>query len=229
MYIHRWTRDGKFLLKTATFEYAGQMETLQRICFPSLAKDEILTKAHYANHIKIFPEGQLVILDGDRVIASSSTLRMHFPPPDHSFMEATDNLWITKTHLTDGQWLYQFDLAVLPEYRGLKLSRELYNAHQELARKCGMKGQITAGMTMGYARYKDLYSIQEYCEKLKRQEIQDPTVTPQLRAGFQWIKPIYNYVKGPTAGNCSILMAWPLEGNSIEELIPQTGLSPENK
>ncbi len=229
MFIHRRTRDGKFVLKTAAFQDAGQMETLQQICFPGLAKDEILTKAHYANHIKIFPEGQLVIMDGERVIASSSTLRMHFPPPDHSFMEATDNLWITKTHLTDGQWLYQFDIAVLPEYRGLKLSRELYQAQQELARKCGMKGQITAGMTIGYDRYKDLYSIQEYCEKLKRQEIQDPTVTPQLRAGFQWIKPIYNYVKDSSAGNCSILMAWPLEGVKIEDFVSPTDISPGNE
>ncbi len=228
MFIHRRTKDGKFILRTAAFDDAGQMETLQQICFPSLAKEELLSKAHYVNHLKIFPEGQLVILDGERVIASSSNLRMHFPPADHTFMEATDNLWITNTHLPDGEWLYQLDLGVLPQYRGLKLSRELYNAQQELARESGMKGQITAGMTIGYIKYKDLYSIREYCEKLKSRELTDPTVTPQLRAGFQWIKPIFNYVKDPTAGNCSILMAWPLEGISIEELIPHTGLLPGN-
>ena len=80
-----------------------------------------------------------------------------------------------------------------------------------------MKGQITVGMTIGYGMYKDQYSIEEYCEKLKNYQLTDPTITPQRRAGFQWIKPIYNYVEDPMAGNCSVLMAWPLNGVSLEE------------
>jgi hypothetical protein len=126
-------------------------------------------------------------------------------------MEVTDNLWITNTHLPEGEWLYQFDIGVLPAYRGLKLSTELYNAQQELVKQLGMKGQVLVGMTIGYAYYKDRYSIEEYCEKLKNNELTDPTVTPQRNAGFQWIQPIFNYLEDPTAGNCSILMAWPLE------------------
>ena len=74
-------------------------------------------------------------------------------------------------------------------------------------------------MTIGYSRYEDTYSIEEYCERLRKNEFTDPTVTPQRKAGFQWIKPIYNYVIDPTAGNCSILMVWPLEGVSFQEYI----------
>lgn len=139
--------------------------------------------------------------------------------PDHTFMEATDNLWITNTHIPDGDWLYQFDIGVLPQYRGLKLSTELYRAQQDLVRAWKMKGQVTVGMTSGYAMYQDQYSIQEYCERLKNKQFTDPTVTPQRKAGFQWITPIYNYVDDPTAGNCSVLMAWPLEGVSLREYI----------
>ena len=120
-------------------------------------------------------------------------------------------------------------MDILPSYFIRFAPLWLIGFQQELARESGMKGQITAGMTMGYSRYKDLYSIREYCEKLKRKELTDPTVTPLLRVEFQWIKPIYNYVKDPTAGNCSILMAWPLEEISTEELIPHTGLFPGNK
>ncbi|WP_428660360.1 hypothetical protein [Runella sp.] len=217
--INKKTKDGKYTITTATPADAAQMAEVQVVCFPTLAPHELLTEEHYANHIKVFPEGQLVVKDHDRVIASSSTLRIHFPKLDHSFMEITDNLWITKAHIPNGEWLYQFDIGVLPAYRGLKLSTELYNAQQELVRSLGMKGQILVGMTIGYGSYKDQYSIQEYCEKLKNNELTDPTITPQRKAGFQWIKPIFNYLEDPTAGNCSILMVWPLEGVSVEEYI----------
>ena len=215
--ISKKTWDGMFTIRTATLADAKQMEGVQFTCFPTLIADERLTKEHYANHINIFPEGQLVVTHNDKVIASSSTLRIHFPKLTHTLMEATDNLWITAAHQTDGDWLYQFDIGVLPIYRGLKLSTELYNAHQDMVRLLGMKGQITVGMTIGYAMYKEKYSIQEYCEKLKNNELTDPTITPQRKAGFQWVNLIFNYIEDPTAGNCSVLMVWPLKGVSFQK------------
>lgn len=197
------------------------MEEVQRICFPTLASHELLTKEHYANHIRIFPEGQLVIVDRDKVIASSSSFRTYFTNLDLSFMEATDNLWITKRHRPDGDWLYKFDMGILPSYRGLKLSKALYQSHQEWAKSMGMNGQITVGMPIGYRRYKERYSLDEYLEKLRINELTDPTVTPQLRAGFQWLRPIFNYVDDPNAGNCGVLMIWPVEGVRLEDIVQQ--------
>ncbi len=217
--IHKKTSDSRFIVRNATLADVNQMAQLQLICFPTLATDELLTKEHYINHLKVFPEGQFVVTDNDTVIASSSTLKIHFPKLDHTFMEATDNLWITNTHLVDGEWLYQFDIGVLPAYRGLGLSKELYSTQQDLAKSLGMKGQITVGMTIGYAMYKEKYSIEEYCEKLKNYEITDPTITPQRKAGFKWIKPIYNYFEDPAAGNCSVLMVWPLPGVNYKEYL----------
>ena len=217
--MNKKTKDGKYTIRTATLADVTQMQEVQIVCFPTLAPYELLSKQHFANHLRVFPEGQLVVTDNDKVIASSSTLRINFPKLGHTFMEVTDNLWITNTHLPDGAWLYQFDIGVLPAYRGLKLSTELYNAQQELVKQLGMKGQVLVGMTIGYGKYKDRYSIQEYCEKLKNNELTDPTITPQRKAGFQWIQPIFNYLDDPTAGNCSILMAWPLEGVSVQDYV----------
>jgi ribosomal protein S18 acetylase RimI-like enzyme len=217
--MNKKTKDGKYTIRTATLADVTQMQEVQTVCFPTLALDELLTKEHFANHLKVFPEGQLVVTDNGKVIASSSTLRINFPKLDHTFMEITDNLWITNTHISDGEWLYQFDIGVLPAYRGLKLSTELYNVQQELVKQLGMQGQVLVGMTIGYGKYKDRYSIQEYCEKLKNNELTDPTITPQRKAGFQWIQPIFNYLEDPTAGNCSIFMAWPLEGVSVQDYV----------
>jgi ribosomal protein S18 acetylase RimI-like enzyme len=217
------TRNGQFTLRHAVPQDAEQMEALQLICFPTLAREELMTREHFESHIRIFPEGQFVVTDQHKVIASSSTLRMQFPPLQHTLMEVTDDLWITHAHDPAGPWLYQMDIGVLPAYRGLKISTDLYNAQQALAKSLGMKGQVTVGMTIGYARYKHQYTIEEYCEKLRLHELTDPTVTPQRKAGFQWIGPIFNYVEDPEAGNCSVLMVWPLDSQCLPEHVKVLG------
>ena len=205
------TRAEQYVTRNALPSDVDQMQQLQLICFPTLAEHEKLTAAHFLHHINIFPEGQWVVTINEVVVASSSTLRVDYPATDHSFLDITDDLWITNTHLPGGEWLYQFDIGVHPVHRGKKLSTRLYQAQQQLVAKLGMKGQVTVGMTSGYAKYRHELTIARYCEKVERGEINDPTVTPQRRAGFNWVQPIFNYVGDPSAGNCGILMVWPLE------------------
>jgi hypothetical protein len=90
--MHKKSSDGRFTIRNATLADVNQMVQLQIICFPTLSPDELLTKEHYINHLKIFPQGQFVVTDNETVIASSSTLRIHFPKLEHTLMEATDNL-----------------------------------------------------------------------------------------------------------------------------------------
>ncbi|MGB4928887.1 MAG: hypothetical protein WBP43_02860, partial [Chitinophagales bacterium] len=54
---------------------ARALELLQYIVFPNLAEDEILHEAHYLKHLEIFPEGQLVAVDGNRIIGGTTTMR----------------------------------------------------------------------------------------------------------------------------------------------------------
>jgi len=56
--INKKTKEGKFIIRNSTTGDAKQMEKVQLICFPTLAPHELLTKEQFANHIKIFPEGQ---------------------------------------------------------------------------------------------------------------------------------------------------------------------------
>lgn len=202
--------QGRFVLRNATPDDVMQMEAIQEACFPTLAAHEKLKAKHYLNHINIFKEGQWVVAEGEKIVASSSTLRIFFPEVQHNFLEVTDNLWITHTHMPDGDWLYQFDIGVLAAYRGLGIAKSLYFAQQEWVKGRGMKGQVLVGMTIGYEKYQHLFSIADYCEKLKNYQLNDPTVTPQRKAGFQWVQPVFNYLNDPTAGNCGIFMIWPV-------------------
>jgi GNAT superfamily N-acetyltransferase len=211
--INKKILNDAFLVRIAKEEDAIQMEYVQSSCYPTLHESEILVRDHFVNHIKVFPEGQIVVEKDGIIVASASTFRCNFPEHDSTFLEETDNLWITKVQIPDGDWIYGIDMGVLPEYRGLGLSKEMYKARNEVCAALGLKGQIIAGMTIGYGKVKDKMTIAEYCQALMNNELTDPTITPQRNAGFRWIRPLYNYINDPESGFGSMLMYLPVDEN----------------
>ncbi len=203
----------KYTLQTASTEYARQQAELQKIVFPTLSEKERMTEVHFKRHTDIFPEGQMIVLDGVKVIASTTTLLQNYRKGHHSFLEISDNLWLG-THDPNAHWLYGLDVSVHPDYRGQGIARALYEARQELAKLLGTKGQMTAGMPIGFDQVKDQMTIAEYCDKLIQGEITDPTITAQTKCGFILVEPLYDYLDDPRCGNCSILMYRPLDKNT---------------
>lgn len=201
---------GKYILQTATPEFAKQQAELQTIVFPTLSVEELMTEAQYKRHIEIFPQGQMIVLDGDKVIASTTTLLQNYHTGHHTFLEISDNLWLG-THDPKADWLYGLDVSVHPDYQGKGIGREIYNARQEVAKQLGKKGQMTAGMPIGYDKVRNEMTIAEYCDKLIKGEIIDPTVTAQTKCGFILVEPLFDYLDDPRSGNCSVLMYWPLD------------------
>src|SRR5438094_8110574 len=120
-------------------EHAPGLEALQRTCFPTLAESEQFKAPHYLKHLEVFPDGQFVALDDDRVVAATTTLRLHIDlrHARHSFAEIFQGGWLT-SHEPDGDWLYGADMGVAPEYRGRGLGRALYAARQEVVWRFGL-------------------------------------------------------------------------------------------
>ena len=203
--------ESEYLIRNATIADVDAMAFVQKECYPTLDPQEVMTREHFISHINIFPQGQLVLEYDGRIVASASTLRTSFPEHDHTFMEISDNLWIKNTHNDNGNWMYGIDMCILPDFRGLGLSKELYIARTEICKKLGLKGQIIAGMTIGYGKVKHKITIEEYCYGLEIKRFTDPTITPQRKAGFRWIRPLYNHITDPECGFASILMYKPVD------------------
>lgn len=93
-------------IRSARPAHAGALEQLQRDVFPTLADEQRFKAAHYRKHIELFPEGQMVGLDGDRVVAATATIRLHFDFGDrtHTFADIIQGGWLT-SHQPDGDWL----------------------------------------------------------------------------------------------------------------------------
>lgn len=99
--------------------YFAALEQLQRDCYPTLAEDELMLVEHFASQYEVFPSGQIVVLDGERVIGQGSgfLLDFDFGSPNHRFREICDNLYF-RTHNPGGAFYYGADISVHPDYRG---------------------------------------------------------------------------------------------------------------
>jgi GNAT superfamily N-acetyltransferase len=187
--------------------HADELEALQRIVFPTLDEDELILAAHYLRHLEVFPEGQFVITDSDKIIGMTTTMRSNFDfnHYHHTFKETIAGGWLTN-HNPDGEWLYGLDVGVHPDYRGKGLARHLYRARHELAKELGLKGQVTVGMMNGYGAVSNEMSGEQYFKELLEGKRTDPTITPQMKVGFEPIALIPDYLNDPTCGNYGVLI-----------------------
>lgn len=189
-------------------KHAAQLETLQRIVFPNLAEEELLHLEQYKKHIEIFPEGQFVALDGDKVIGATSSIRYHFDithQEHHSFYDVMGGGWFT-THDPTGDWLYGMDISVHPSYRGKGIARALYRARQYTCKQLSLKGQMTVGMLNGYSKIQPKMSIDEYYERVKAHQLFDPTVSVQEKIGFNIVGLMKDYLNDDTCGNAGAVI-----------------------
>jgi len=204
---YRRLLDDGLVIASARPEHAEALEELQRVVFPTLADEERFKAAHYRKHLELFPEGQFVGLDGNRVAAATATIRLHFDfdHHDHTFADIIQGGWLT-SHEADGDWLYGADIGVHPDYRGRGLGQALYAARQELVWELGLKGQVTAGMLSGYGAVKHQVSAEAYYEGLVSGHINDPTLSMQRRVGFEFRGLLKDYLRDPVCDNYSVLI-----------------------
>lgn len=190
-------------------EHIPQLVVHQRVCFPTLAEHELLTQAHFESHLRVFPEGQHVALDGVRVVGQSSTLRASAALAfGHTTFHEIIADGLFTTHDPHGPWLYGADMSVHPDYRGRGLARLLYDTRKALIRRLNLRGMVAGGMIPGYSNHRDRMSVEEYAAAVAAGQLTDPTLTPQLRSGFVLRGIFYGYIEAGEFGNDSTLIVW---------------------
>lgn len=200
-----------------TSKFARPLAKMQSAIFPTLTYDELLREEHYLHHIQLFPQGQFTALvhHGDKWTVAGSTVTFRvkwaFFEKPHTFAEAVSDGWMDN-HDPDGEWLYGGDMSVHPDYRGLRLASQLYDARKALVRRLNLKGEVAGGMLPGYHRYREQMGIEAYVDRVVHGELTDPTLTPQLRNGFKVKAVLYDHITDPRSDNCAALIVRPNPG-----------------
>lgn len=191
-------------------EHADRLEELQRIVFPTLAPEQRFRAEHYRHHVAQFPDGQYCVVDGDRVVGMTSTIRTGYLDHPHTFAEIIEGGWLT-SHDPAGAWLYGADLGTHPDYRGQGIARALYAARHDTVRRLGLAGQITVGMPSGLGAVKGTISAQAYYDEVVRGERKDPTISAQLKVGFEPRGLIEGYIDDPVCDGYGVVLVLPAD------------------
>jgi len=144
------------------------------------------TKKRYFAQINTFADGQICIEDKGRIVAAAFSVIVDYDKfgDKHTYEEITGDAYIT-THDPKGDVLYGVDFFVDPAYRGMRLGRRLYEARKELCRNLNLRSIMAGGRIPNYSQYAEQMSPYEYIEKVKDLEIHDPTLSFQLKNGFE--------------------------------------------
>jgi predicted amidohydrolase/ribosomal protein S18 acetylase RimI-like enzyme len=201
------TFERQVILRQITLQDYPEIIALQQKCFPGM---KTWSREQLESQLEVFPEGQICIEYGGRVIASSSSLILDFAMYSnwHNWKEVADAGFI-RNHNPEGNTLYGIEIMVDPEYRGMKLARRLYEARKKLVQSHNLMRIVLGGRIPGYSRYKDQMTAREYVDQVMRKSIIDPVLTTQLSNGFVLKRILRNYL-GTDQESCgyATLLEW---------------------
>jgi GNAT superfamily N-acetyltransferase len=193
-----------------TPHHAPELEHLQEVCFPTLGADELMQQEHFLKHCEVFPEGSFVALSEAKVVGLGSGfyLDFDFSHTDHTFREVIAQGYYTN-HDPNGDYYYGADISVHPDFRGQGIGRLLYDARKNLVIEDNRKGIVAGGVLPGYPQYRSQMNPTLYVEKVVTGEIFDPTLSMQLRNGFEVRGMLENYIEDTNSDNWAALIFWP--------------------
>lgn len=170
------------LVRSMSIEDFASLVEMQQKCFPRM---EPWQREQIESQLKHFPEGQLVVECDGRVVASSSSLILDYDDDLEwcNWKKIADAGYI-RNHVPNGDTLYGIEIMVDPDFRGMRLSRRLYDARKELCRARNIEQMIVGGRIPGYHKYSEQLKATEYVDRVVNKSIFDPVLTAQIANGF---------------------------------------------
>lgn len=199
----------ELVFTNATAERAEDIAAIERMSLSNVSDHDLLTPEGVILATKVFPEGAFMVLDGDKVVGMAMGIFVDYDisEPQHSLNEISGEEGFGN-HDPDGDWYYGIDIAVHPDYRGRGIARRLYDLRKQVVIDHNRRGFIAGGVIPGYADHKHEMTAQEYVDAVVAGELFDPTLSVQLRNGFEAIGVVADYVEDPTTDSWASFIVW---------------------
>ncbi|HEX3034744.1 MAG TPA: bifunctional GNAT family N-acetyltransferase/carbon-nitrogen hydrolase family protein [Thermodesulfobacteriota bacterium] len=169
--------------------------------------DYLCDERHYRSQFGAFPEGQILAESDGKVVGyvTSLIVQLDDDSPWHSYAELT-GMGTFSTHNPSGDTLYGADIAVHPDYRGRGIAELLYEERKRIMRRFNLRRMIAGGRIPGYHRFTGQMTAEGYINKVIKNELKDPTLSAQLRAGFHVKGVIMDYLTNAKSLNYATLL-----------------------
>ena len=188
---------------------------------------------HVRRQIRRFPVGQFVAVEAgpdgsDRVVGCAVLMRTDTPPErgHGSWLRTIGSLGLHR-HEPNGRWLYGVEMAVDPDAQGRGVGSALYRRRLALVDELGLDGLYAGGLLKGYRRYRRRLSPRAYADRVRQGEIEDPTVSMQMRKGFRAEGVLEHYDEDVDSGDCAILIVW-RAGARRPDRVPASAAAPRS-
>lgn len=150
------------------------------------------------SHLNIFPEGQFVAeeISTGKIVGMSASLVVlwHDYEVKENWEDFTDCGMFTNHDIENGRTLYGAEVMVSPEIRRSGVGKRLYDVRKKLVKQLGLL-RIRAGARLrNYHRFAGKMSADEYVELVKQGKLKDPTLSFQLKQGFNVIAVVSGYL-----------------------------------
>ncbi len=190
-------------------EWAEALQHIEHTAFPTADTEDL----YWADELRAlaleFPDGGVVVLDGDTPVAMGLGIRVHFDF-SHTQHSIRDLVGVDggTGHVPDGPWYYGTSIAVLPDYRRRGIGKRLYDMRKQICRDLNLAGIVAGGVIPGYADHKDEMSAADYVAKVSASELYDATLTMQIANGFEARGVIADYITDPAVDSWASLIVW---------------------
>lgn len=165
------------------------------------------------SHLVLFPEGQLVAEEvaSGAVVGMASSLVVVWDDYDFGSEWRT---WTAGGYFTNhdperGRTLYGAEVMVDPTRQRQGIGARLYEARRALVRRLGLR-RIRAGARLrGYGRHANRLDPAGYVERVVKGELRDPTLSFQLREGFDVVAVVGGYLRhDPESLGYAAIIEW---------------------
>jgi len=194
--------------RTQPEDFDGIIELTRRV-YPA---SRPWSREQLASHLRVFAEGQFVAERADHPglagMAASLIVDWDNYDPAGTWRDFTAGGTFTN-HDPNGRTLYGAEVMVDPAIQRSGVGAALYHIRRDLAIRLNLPRIRAAARLRGYHRYADKMSIEEYVHRVVHKRIAGPTLSFQLREGFQVIQVVPGYLThDPESLGYAALIEW---------------------